>query len=338
MRAPIIQGLDDIRNSLQSLPSGNADSERKAIEREPQLTKPYGSLGRLEEISQWLCKWQGHHPPAMSTPKAHVFAGNHGVVKHGISAFPAEVTRQMVMNFEAGGAAVNQLCQAFGVSFSIDSLSLDHPTNDFTEMPAMTDNEFLDAFVFGMGAVNKGIDVLCLGEMGIGNTTSAAAISMALFGGDASLWTGTGTGITGQMLEKKTEIVAKAVALHGDQDPLKILCSLGGRELAAIAGAILAARYCKVPVLLDGYVSCAAAAPLEVMFPGALEHCRVGHMSTEPGHSKLIEKIKQSPILNLKMRLGEASGAVIAVTILKSAVACHTGMTTFNEADVSNKS
>jgi nicotinate-nucleotide--dimethylbenzimidazole phosphoribosyltransferase len=274
----------------------------------------------------------------MSTPKAQVFAGNHGVVEQGISAFPAEVTAQMVANFEVGGAAINQLCKTFDIDFSMDALSLDRPTGDFTKVSAMSETECVNAFVYGMGVVEEGIDVLCLGEMGIGNTTSAAALSLALFGGEAKNWTGAGTGVSGKILEKKTNIVAKSVALHNDPDPLKILCCLGGRELAAIAGAVLAARFCRVPILLDGFVSCAAAAPLEAACPGALDHCRVGHVSTEPGHVKLLQILGQKPLLDLSMRLGESSGAVLAVTVLKAAVACHTGMATFDEAKVSDKS
>ncbi len=337
MPPPVIQSLDDVRKALHSLPYGNAKAADVAAEREPRLTKPHGSLGRLEEISQWLCRWQGRHPPTMGTPKAQVFAGNHGVVQQGVSAFPAEVTAQMVANFEAGGAAVNQLCQAFGVGFSMDALSLDRPTRDFTETPAMSEAECVDAFVFGMGTVSDGMDVLCLGEMGIGNTTSASAMSMALFGGEAQEWTGAGTGVSGPALEKKTNVVAKAVGLHKDTDPLQILCRLGGRELAAIAGAVLAARYRGVPVLLDGYVATAAAAPLEAGCPGALDHCRAGHVSAEPGHRRLLEKLGMTPLLDLNMRLGEASGAVLAVAVLRGAVACHTGMATFDEAAVSDK-
>lgn len=337
MRAPVIQSLDDISKALQSLPLGNSKAADMAAEREPRLTKPHGSLGRLEEISQWLCRWQGRHPPTMGAPKAQVFAGNHGVVGQGVSAFPSEVTAQMAANFEAGGAAVNQLCQAFGVGFSMDALSLDRPTGDFTEIPAMTEAECVDAFVFGMGTLNDGIDVLCLGEMGIGNTTSAAALSMALFGGEAQEWTGAGTGVSGPALDNKTNVVAKAVGLHKDPDPLRVLCCLGGRELAAIAGAVLAARYRGVPVLLDGYVATAAAAPLEAGCPGALDHCRAGHVSAEPGHHRLLGKLGMTPLLDLDMRLGEASGAVLAVAVLKAAVACHTGMATFEEAAVSDK-
>ncbi len=337
MRVPVIKKLDDIRKALQSLPGGDAGAADMAAEREPRLTKPHGSLGRLEEISQWLCRWQGRHPPAMGAPKAQVFAGNHGVARQNVSAFPADVTAQMVANFEAGGAAVNQLCQAFGVGFSMDALSLDRPTEDFTQTPAMPEAECVDAFVFGMGTVSDGIDVLCLGEMGIGNTTSAAALSMALFGGEAQQWTGAGTGVSGPALINKTNAVAKAADLHQDKDPLKVLCRLGGRELAAIAGAVLAARYRRVPVLLDGYVASAAAAPLEATCPGALDHCRAGHVSMEPGHRRLLEKLGLAPLLDLDMRLGEASGAVLAVAVLKGAVACHTGMATFDEAAVSGR-
>lgn len=338
MRLPIIQGLSDIHKALHSFPSGNAEAAQKAFEREPQLTKPYGSLGRLEEISHWLCNWQGHHPPTMNKPKAQVFAGSHGVVAQGVSAFPAEVTAQMVANFEKGGAAINQLCKAFGITFSIDSLTLDRPTGDFTKVPAMSEIECVDAFTYGMETVTDGIDVLCLGEMGIGNTTSAAALSLALFGGDAKDWTGAGTGISESVLIKKTEIVSRSVLLHNNPDPLKNLCCLGGRELVAIAGAVFAARFRSVPVLLDGFVSCAAAAPLEAVFPGALDHCKVGHVSTEPGHVRLLEKLRKKPLLDLSMRLGETSGAVLAVTLLKAAVACHNGMATFNEAKVTDKS
>ncbi|NQV84648.1 MAG: nicotinate-nucleotide--dimethylbenzimidazole phosphoribosyltransferase [Rhodospirillales bacterium] len=339
MLPPVIQNLDDIHQALQSLPGGDADTANKAAEREPQLTKPPGSLGRLEDISQWLCRWQGRHPPTMGAPRAQIFAGNHGVVKQGVSAYPAEVTAQMVANFEAGGGAVNQLCNAFGVGFTIDALALDRPTEDFTNAPAMTESECVDAFVFGMGTVVDGTDVLCLGEMGIGNTTSAAALSMALYGGEAQEWTGTGTGVQGPALDRKTAVVAKAVACHtgATSEPLQILCRLGGRELAAIAGAVLAARYRGVPVLLYGYVSTAAAAPLEAACPGALDHCRAGHVSTEPGHRRLLDKLGMTPLLDLNMRLGEASGAVLAVAILRGAVACHNGMATFAKAAVSGK-
>ena len=339
MTPPSIQSLDDVRGALKNLPGGDDAAAAAAAGREPLLTKPPGALGRLEDLVAWLSRWQGRHPPSMGTPRAQVFAGNHGVVNRGVSAYPADVTAQMVANFEAGGAAINQLCQAFGVGFSIDALALDRPTRDFTEGPAMTETECVDAFVFGMGAVPEGTDVLCLGEMGIGNTTSAAALSLALFGGEAADWTGKGTGVGGKALARKTGIVGEAAAFHQDaaSDPLEALRCLGGRELAAVAGAVLAARYRQVPVLLDGYVATAAAAVLEAARPGALDHCQAGHVSAEPGHRLLLDKLGKTALLDLDMRLGEATGAVLAVGILRGAGACHTGMATFEVAAVSSK-
>ncbi len=340
MTPPTIQSLDDARRALGELPEADGAAAQAAGKRESQLTKPEGSLGRLEELSLWLCRWQGRHPPTMNTPKAQVFAGNHGIAKQGVSAYPADVTAQMVANFESGGAAINQLCQAFGVDFAIDALSLDRPTRDFTEAPAMSEEECVEAFVLGIGAVRDGTDVLCLGEMGIGNTTAAAALSLTLYGGDAGDWTGAGTGVSGPALAQKTNLVETAADLHRatPADPLEALRCVGGRELAAIAGAVLAARFRRVPVMLDGYVATAAAAVLEAARPGALDHCQVGHVSTEPGHRRLLEKLGKKPLLDLDMRLGEATGAVLAVQVLRAAVACHTGMATFSDAGISGKS
>ena len=334
---PTIQGLDDIIEALKTLPGPDAEAAEAWAARDKQLTKPPGSLGRLEEISLWLSEWQGRHPPSLGAAKAQVFAGNHGIAARGVSAYPAEVTGQMVANFEAGGAAINQLCQAFGVGFAIDALALERPTEDFTQAPAMTEAECVDAFVFGMGAVTDGIDVLCLGEMGIGNTTAAAALTLALYDGDAAEWTGAGTGVSGKTLATKTRIVNEAVEFHRSRlgEPMQALCCLGGREMAAIAGAVLAARYRRVPVLLDGYVATAAAAVLDAQHPGALDHCQVGHVSAEPGHRRLLHRLGKTAFLDLDMRLGEATGAVLAVGILRAAVACHTGMATFEEAAVS---
>ncbi|MCH7935574.1 MAG: nicotinate-nucleotide--dimethylbenzimidazole phosphoribosyltransferase [Proteobacteria bacterium] len=341
---PTIQGLDDLIEALKTLPGPDAEAAAAWAAREERLTKPPGALGRLEEISLWLCQWQGRHPPSLGAAKAQVFAANHGIAARGVSAYPADVTGQMVANFEAGGAAINQLCQAFGVGFAIDALALERPTEDFTQAPAMTEAECVDALVFGMGTVTDGMDVLCLGEMGIGNTTSAAALALALYGGaggDAADWTGAGTGVSGKTLATKTGIVNEAVQFHRSRlggplgAPVQALRCLGGREMAAIAGAVLAARYRRVPVLLDGYVATAAAAVLDAQHPGALDHCQVGHVSGEPGHRRLLEKLGKTALLDLDMRLGEATGAVLAVAVLRAAVACHTGMATFEEAAVS---
>lgn len=338
-RLPAITTLDDVRTLLAALPGPDETAREKAAEREPQLTKPPGSLGRLEELSHWMCAWSGEHPPTLKRPRAHVFAGNHGVVAQGVSAYPSEVTVQMVANFKHGGAAVNQLCAAMGAELGVEEMDLANPTKDFTQAPAMEDEECASAIAFGMKVVENDSDVVCLGEMGIGNTTSAAAICHALYGGMAHDWVGPGTGVQGSALDAKTRVVADGVAKHkaAMTDGLEILRHVGGRELAAIAGAVIGARLKRVPVLLDGYVSTAAAAPLAAMLPGALDHCQVGHVSAEPAHCHLLERLGKKALLDFNMRLGEGSGAVLALGVLKGAVACHTGMATFAQAGVSDK-
>jgi nicotinate-nucleotide--dimethylbenzimidazole phosphoribosyltransferase len=332
-----IRTLDDVRALLKTLPGPDQEALAKAADREPQLTKPPGSLGRLEELSHWLAAWQGRHPPQIINAHAHVFAGNHGVTDKGVSAYPSAVTEQMVSNFQAGGAAINQLCKTFNITLKVDAMELDNPTADFTEGPAMSNLETAKAICYGMDQVEAGMDILCLGEMGIGNTTSAAAICHALYGGDAAEWTGPGTGVEGEAMSAKTRIVAQAVKAHKFIDGLDVLMCLGGRELAAIVGAIIAARLNAVPVMLDGYVCSAAASVLEATLPGVLDHCQVGHVSSEPGHQRLLERLNKNPLINFEMRLGEASGAALAVGLLQAAVACHNGMATFAEAGVSNK-
>ena len=244
----------------------------------------------------------------------------------------------MVANFQAGGAAINQLCKANGVRLGVTALDLDHPTADFTVAPAMSEAEVCEAFATGLRcAMEGGGDLLCLGEMGIANTTSAAALCLALFGGTARGWTGPGTGVQGSALDRKVEVVAAGVARHkaAKEDPLELLRRLGGRELAAIAGAVAGARLSRRPVVLDGFICTAAAAALEAARPGALDHCVLAHASAEPGHRLLFEHLKLEPLLSLGLRLGEGSGAATAVSILRSAAACHAGMATFADAGVS---
>lgn len=334
---PSIASFADIRRLALDLPGPDSAALAACQAREPRLTKPEGALGRLEEISAWLCAWQGSHPPRAARPRCVVFAGNHGVAALGVSAFPAEVTVQMVANFERGGAAINQLCRSFGTELAVIPLALERPTADFTRDPAMSEAECVEAFAAGMAAVGQ-CDLLCVGEMGIANTTAAAAIACALYGGEPAAWTGKGTGVAGSALARKIEVVAAGVARHGGGDPLEVLRRLGGRELAAMAGAVFGARFARIPVLLDGYVTTAAAAVLEALQPGALDHCLVAHASAEPGHRKLVERIGKAPLLDLGLRLGEASGAALAVGIVQAAVACHTGMATFGEAGVSDSS
>jgi nicotinate-nucleotide--dimethylbenzimidazole phosphoribosyltransferase len=329
--------LDEIRALMAHLPGPDLDAGSAAATRERTLTKPAGSLGRLEELAAWLATWQGRHPPRIDHPRTVVFAANHGVAARGVSAYPASVTAQMVQNFIAGGAAVNQLCRVVDADLRVYEMNLDTPTGDIVLGPAMSGEECAQAIAYGMMAVEPGIDALAVGEMGIGNTTVASALCMGLFGGEASEWTGPGTGVAGATLEHKREVVAAAVARHRSEagDPFETLRRLGGLEFAAIAGAILAARMGRVPVVLDGFCATAAAAILYAADPRALDHCVAGHVSAEPAHRRLLAHIGQRPLLDLGMRLGEASGATLALAILKAAAACHSGMATFADAGVS---
>jgi len=320
-----------------TLPEADATALANWGRREPTLTKPAGSLGRLEDISRHMAAWQGHHPPRLARLQARVFAGNHGVAMRGVSAYPAAVTEQMVLNFHKGGAAINQLCQTFGIALSVDALSLARPTADFTLAPAMREDELREALDIGLAAAEPGIDLLILGEMGIANTTSAAALCLALFGGAAEEWTGRGTGIDDRQWQTKRDVVQAGVDAHPSKDPLRILQCLGGRELAAIVGAVAGARLRRIPVMLDGYVCTAAAATLQAMRADALDHCLVGHVSAEPGHRRLLQRLGKQPLLDLAMRLGEASGAALAAALVIAALACHNGMSTFAEAGVSDK-
>lgn len=334
-----VASFAEIRALIPELPGPDLDAATATAEREAKLTKPAGALGRLEEFSGWLATWQGRHPPRIEHPRVAVFAGNHGVAARGVSAFPAAVTAQMVQNFIAGGAAVNQLCKSADADLRVYEMALDQPTRDFSIAPAMSEDECARAMAYGMMAVEPGVDLLCLGEMGIANTTSAAALCLALFGGTAEDWTGPGTGVAGAALTNKITVVAESVAKHKAalNDPLQVLRHLGGHELAAIAGAVLAARLARVPVVLDGYACTAAAAILHALDRHLLDHCLVAHVSAEPGHRRLLDKIGKRAVVDLGMRLGEGSGAALAIHILRAAVACHTGMATFAEAGVSGK-
>ncbi|MFW2392185.1 MAG: nicotinate-nucleotide--dimethylbenzimidazole phosphoribosyltransferase [Alphaproteobacteria bacterium] len=335
---PKFSSIDDLRAAVSDLPAANHEVADQVAGREAQLTKPPGSLGRLEDLTAWLAAWQGQNPPRLEVVEILVFAGNHGVTAQGVSAYPAEVTAQMVANFAAEGAAINQLTREAKANLRVMPLSLDTPTADFTEGPAMAEAEFLEAVSAGYEAVPAAADLLVLGEMGIGNTTAAAALSGALFGGGAR-FAGTGTGVDDAGLKRKRDVIERALQRHSGAiaDPLHAAAALGGRELAAMFGACLAARHNAIPVLIDGFVSTAAVAPLKALRADALDHAHVGHVSAEAGHCLLLRELGMTPLLDLGMRLGEGSGAAVAVLVLRAALACHTGMATFEEAQVSDK-
>ena len=332
-----IASLSEIRALRKSLPGIDEVSRDAALAHNAILTKPAGALGDLEDLAIFMAGWQGKAMPTVNHPRTAVFAGNHGVAALGVSAFPAEVTAQMVQNFQAGGAAVNQLVADLDGDLMVHEMALDQPTKDFTKQPAMSDEECAQAMSYGMMAVEPGIDLLMLGERGIANTTSAAAIYHALYGGDAEDWTGPGTGVQGDALTNKINVVREGVALHRDAvgDGLDVLARLGGQEIAGIAGAILAAQMARVPVVLDGYICCAAAACLHAWAPESIDHCLAGHLSVEGAHADVLTRLGKKPILQLGMRLGEGSGATLAAQMVRSACNLHRGMSTFEDAGVS---
>jgi len=330
--------FDDIRELIRTMPGPDTSAAQKVSERDAMLTKPPGALGRLEDIAIWLASWTGR-PPEISRPLVAIFAGNHGVTARGVSPFPSDVTAQMVANFSAGGAAINQICAANDLGLKVFDLALELPTGDISKEPAMDEKTCAATMAYGMEAIAGGTDLLCIGEMGIGNTTIAAAIFYALFGGTAKDWVGPGAGSDAAGVNHKAAVIEEAIELHKFhlQDPLEVLRRLGGREFAAMAGAILAGRMQRVPVIIDGFVATAAAAILHAADPTALDHCIIGHVSAEPAHIRAIEKLGKKPLLDLGMRLGEGSGAAIAAGIVKAAALCHSGMATFDSAGVSNK-
>jgi nicotinate-nucleotide--dimethylbenzimidazole phosphoribosyltransferase len=292
--------LDDIRAFCRDLPGGDQRFADMAAHRQQNLTKPPGSLGRLEELAIWLARWQGREQPLLERVTVAVFAGNHGVAARGVSAYPPAM-------------------------------------RDFTEAAAMSVEEFLEAVDAGYRTVPHDCDLLAVGEMGIANTTAAAMLCAALLGGGAARWVGRGTGVDDDGLARKRAAIEAALNFHRNilGDPLAVAAALGGRELAAIAGAVLAARRHNIPVLLDGFVATSAVLPLARLDAGALDHCRAGHVSAEAGHRDLLRELKLDPLLDLNMRLGEASGAGVAILLARAALACHAGMATFAEAGVS---
>lgn len=331
--------LSELKQQLQKLSEADADAAAEARARQDQLVKPAGSLGRLEDVAVHLARWQGREIPVLDQVTVTVFAGAHGITRHGVSAFPDEVNAQMLGGFQMGFAAICQLAKAFGADLNVVDCGINNPTADFTQAPAMDEAGFLAAVALGVESINGAEDLVLFGEMGIGNTTAAAAVSCALFGGDPADWVGRGTGVDDDGLARKRDVVARGLACHAEalSDPIEALRHLGGREMAAMFGACLAARQHRIPVLLDGFIVSAALAPLALAQPGGLDHVLAGHCSEEPGHRRLLEKLGLDPLLHLNMRLGEGSGAATALGIVRAAVACHAGMATFAEAAVSGK-
>ena len=331
----MFETVDDFQAALKSLTKRNEAFFTAAFDRQKQLTKPQGSLGKLEEYACFMAAWQGNERPEIKLAQALVFAGNHGVCNQGVNPFPQEVTMAMVENFRNGGAAINQLAAHSEADLNIILLSDGQPTADITIGPAMSEPECLEAINCGAEAVNSKSDILLLGEMGIGNSTISSALCLGTFGGQGSDWVGAGTGSDKDGIIKKANIIERARTINQDSlnTPFEILMSLGGREQAAICGALVAARCQNIPVIIDGFIASSAIAPLTSV-DRIYDHVIFAHQSAEAGHGRLLDKLGKVPMFDLGMRLGEGSGAALALSIIRAALACHNGMATFAEAGI----
>jgi len=309
-------------------PSGDAVRARAA-----DILRPTGALATLDELAAWVADWHAAPRPVVQQPAALIFAADHGVAAAGVSKYPIEVTGAMLAAFRAHQSTVTAFAAVAGATVQAIDVGVGRPTGDIRVEPALSPDRFDECVAAGRDAVDAlDADLLVLGEMGIGNTTAAAAVAAALGGGHPTDWVGRGTGVDDDGLARKQQAVEQAVArIAGVTDPLEVLREVGGAELVAMAAAVVAARQRGLPVLLDGYVVTAAALPLQRVAADALEHCRVGHCSAEPGHRRLIELLGMTPLLDLGMRLGEGSGAMAAVPLVRMACAGITNVPTFAE-------
>lgn len=340
----------------QQLPTLNAQSARLATERQQVLTKPPGSLGQLEQLAIQLAGLQGTEQPTVDPVQITIFAGDHGVCEEGVSAFPQAVTAQMIANFAGGGAAISVLAKQLGASLEVVNLGtvgnvpalpgvrderIAPATANLAVTGAMTGDQVRAALASGDAAAERAAHANCRlfigGDMGIGNTTSAAALACALLGAAPEHLVGPGTGLDRTRVSRKSQVVARALARHGDStDPLTVLASLGGFEIAALTGALLGCAARGIPVLVDGYIVSIAALLGVHQQPGLREWLLFAHRSAEPGHARVLDALDARPLLDLGMRLGEGSGAAVAVSLLRSACALHNGMASFTDAGVSN--
>ena len=324
---------DWLRTAIATLPVRDEAAYDAVTERAANILRPAGALARLDEVAAWAAGWQRTSSPAVRRPAALIFAADHGVTAAGVSKYPADVTGAMLAAYRAGKSTITAFAAVAGASVEAIDVGVGRPTGDIRYDSAMSPERFEEAVAAGRDAVNSlDADLLVLGEMGIGNTTAAAAVAAALGGGEVAAWVGRGTGVDDEGLARKREAVREAIGrIVGVVDPLEVLREVGGAELVAMAAAIVAARHRQLPVVIDGYVVTSAALPLASMNPAALDHCLVGHCSSEPGHRRLLERLGKPPLLDLDMRLGEGSGAMAAVPLVAMACAGITDVPTFGE-------
>jgi nicotinate-nucleotide--dimethylbenzimidazole phosphoribosyltransferase len=347
-----------LQDLINRIPPLDEKAMQAAQERQDRLTKPRGSLGRLEELSILTAGITGQPQPLIEHKVVVVMAGDHGVAIEGVSAYPQEVTTQMVANFLAGGAAINALSRQMGARVVVVDMGVAaeltfHPslieakiapgTDNIAAGPAMSEAQALQALLAGAriaeDEMTRGLDILATGDMGIGNTTPSAAMACAFTGLPPEQVVGRGTGIDDRGLARKIEVVKKALAVNrpNPQDGLGVLAKVGGFEIAGLAGAILACAAARRPVVIDGYISTAAAMAAVKMAPRARHSLIAAHTSQETGHARMLEWLQLRPLLDLDMRLGEGTGAVLAMGLVEAACRTMAEMATFDQAGVSGK-
>jgi nicotinate-nucleotide--dimethylbenzimidazole phosphoribosyltransferase len=356
--------MNDLERIVEQVKPVEQSWINRARQRQDQLTKPQGSLGKLEEIACRMAAIQQSLAPDASRKRIIVFAADHGITEAGVSPYPSEVTAQMVANFLRGGAAINALARSAsaelmivdaGVRFPVPPVKVSDPaiqfiqkpvrqgSRNFVREPALTADETLAAILLGIEtatlAKEQGVSIVGLGEMGIGNSTVAAAITAALTGLPAASVTGRGAGVDDEHLRIKQQVVTRALDLHlqGRSDPFLVLQAVGGLEIAGLAGVCLGAAAHRMAIVCDGFIATSGAALAARMCPASADYMFAAHLSSEPGHAALLTIIRQSPLLDLKMRLGEGTGAALAMGLISAAVSAFTGMATFSSAGVSEK-
>jgi nicotinate-nucleotide--dimethylbenzimidazole phosphoribosyltransferase len=325
-----------LRRELDQLTSPDRAAADVVRERSQNVLRPPGALRRLDEVAVHIAAWHGTSTPSIERPAVLVFAGDHGVTEAGVSNYPPDATAVMLAAVRGGVATINALAHHAGASLDVFDVGVGRPTGDIRVEAAMSPERFDDVVEVAVTAVDDaaadGADLLVFGELGIGNTTISAALPAALLGGGADSWVGRGTGIDDDGLRRKRDAIEAALArIDGVDDPIEVMRQIGGTELIAMAAACTRARRHRIPVVLDGYVSAAAVLPLHVAKPGALDHCLVGHLSAEPGHRRLLDHLGIRPLLDLEMRLGEGSGAVAALPLIKMACATVVDVATIDE-------
>ncbi len=324
--------MPDLAGALATLPQPDEGARTTVAARAAQVLRPAGAFDRLDQVAAALAGWQRTAAPHIDRAVAILFAADHGVARESVSAYPAAITTHMAEAIRSGVATSTAIARAVGAEVQLVDVGIGRPTGNIRHEDALSPRRYREAVEAGTAAVSaSGADLLIFGEMGIGNTTAAAAVAMAILGGDAASWVGPGSGVSGAALANKREVVRDAVSRVGDAPPLEQLRRLGGSELVAIAAAIVRARQLSIPVLLDGFIATAAALPLEAEQPGALDHCIAGHRSGEPGHASLLAHLDKAPLLDLGLSLGEGTGALAALPLLRIALVAVSDVATFEE-------